>query len=221
MESVPSNTPEIASAYNRWAGTYDSDPNKTREMAAAALRQSGLELAGREVIEIGCGTGYNTQWLAEQAARIFALDFSAGMLRRAKTRVPALNVCFIEHDIRAAWPLPDAGGDVAIVMLVLEHIEDLDAIFAEAARTLRPGGEFFVCELHPTRQLSGRQAEFTDTETGEQVRVPAYLHDISEFINAGLRVGFELVHLGELRDPPALQTDLPRVLTLHLRKQKR
>jgi ubiquinone/menaquinone biosynthesis C-methylase UbiE len=217
MESGPANAADIASAYDRWAMTYDSDPNKTREMAASALRQSGLALAGREVLEIGCGTGYNTQWLAEQAAKVVALDFSAGMLRQAKTRVPAHNVRLIEHDIRAAWPLPAAGADVAIVMLVLEHIENVSAVFAEAARTLRPGGDFFICELHPTRQLSGRQAEFKDTETGRQVRVPAYLHDISEFINAGLRAGFELMHLGELRDPHALQIDLPRVLTLHLR----
>jgi malonyl-CoA O-methyltransferase len=102
-------------------------------------------------------------------------------------------------------------------MLVLEHIENVEPIFNEAARALRAGGELFLCELHTARQMSGRQAEFTDTDTGEQVRVPAYLHDISEFINAGLEAGFELVHLGELRGTNASPSDLPRVLTVHMR----
>ncbi|MDQ2855905.1 MAG: class I SAM-dependent methyltransferase [Acidobacteriota bacterium] len=214
--SDPAKKTEVLTAYDRWARTYDSDPNKTREMAAAALRHGGLKITGSDVIEIGCGTGRNTQWLAEKAAGIVALDFSAGMLQQAKARMHSPHVNFVQQDIRSAWPISEASADVVVIMLVLEHIESLDPIFKEAARALRIGGELFLCELHPARQLSGRQAEFTDTDTGEHVRVPAYLHDISEFINAGLKAGFELVHLGELRDPNAHPSELPRVLTVRM-----
>lgn len=213
----PAKKIEVLIAYDRWAKTYDSDPNKTRELAAAALRQAGLEITGSNVVEIGCGTGWNTQWLAEKAASVVALDFSAGMLQEARARVHSAKVRFVQQDIRSTWPLSDAGADVVVIMLVLEHIENVEPIFNEAARALRPGGEFFLCELHPARQMSGRQAEFTDTDTGEHVRVPAYLHDISDFINAGLEAGFELVHLGELRGTNALPYELPRVLTVHMR----
>jgi malonyl-CoA O-methyltransferase len=48
----------------------------------------------------------------------------------------------------------------------------------------------FLCELHPMRQLQGHQAEFTHPRTGERVRVPAFLHATSEYVNAGLRAGF-------------------------------
>lgn len=217
----PPDKPAVASAYDSWAETYDSDPNKTRELAAVLLRQRCLELAGRDVIEIGCGTGHNTQWLAEQAGSVVALDFSERMLRKGKARVHSHRVRFVQHDIRLAWPLADASADLVVAMLVLEHIEHVELIFDEAARTLRIGGELFLCELHPMRQMSGRQAEFTDTETRERVRVPAFLHDISEYVNVGLGRGYELIHLGEWRDLDARPSDLPRLLSLHLRLRTR
>ncbi|HST19544.1 MAG TPA: class I SAM-dependent methyltransferase, partial [Blastocatellia bacterium] len=96
----PSDKTEIAAAYDRWAETYDTDLNRTRELAAAVLRQSNLKLAGRNVIEIGCGTGHNTEWLAERASSVLAMDFSEGMLRQAKARARSAHVRFVQQDIR-------------------------------------------------------------------------------------------------------------------------
>ena len=216
----PSSKPGVAAAYNEWAETYDSDHNRTRDLAAKALRQAGLDFANRNVIEVGCGTGRNTEWLARPAAGatdIVALDFSEEMLARARDRVRDSRVRFIQHDIRVTWPLADASADVVIVMLVMEHVELLLPIFAEAARTLSAGGELFICELHPMRQLLGGQAQFTSTQTGERQLVPAFLHNTSEYVNAGLSSGFELVKLGEWRDADALPKDLPRLLSLRFR----
>ncbi len=211
---------EIATAYNEWAETYDTVQNRTRDLAAEVLRKVDLNLAGRSVIEVGCGTGRNTEWLARLTAGIrdiVALDFSKEMLARARERVRDPRVRFIQHDVRARWPLADASADVVIVMLVLEHVEHLQPIFAEAARTLSAGGELFICELHPMRQLLGTQAQFTNAKTGEVHRVPAFLHEGSDYVNAGLSSGFELVNMSEWRDADALPNDVPRLLSLHLR----
>lgn len=210
---------EIASAYNEWAETYDTDQNRTRDLAGTVLRQIDLDLKGRNVVEVGCGTGRNTEWLARPeggATNIAALDFSEGMLARARARVDEARVRLIQHDVRSTWPLGDAAADVVIVMLVLEHLEHLEPIFAEAARTLRAGGELFVCELHPTRQLLGVQARFTSTKTGERQLVPAFQHSVSDYVNAGLSAGFNLVNLGEWRDEET-PDDPPRLLSLHFR----
>jgi ubiquinone/menaquinone biosynthesis C-methylase UbiE len=212
---------EIATAYNEWAETYDTVPNRTRDLAAEVLRKVDLNLAGRSVIEVGCGTGRNTEWLARVGATdIVALDFSEEMLVRARARVHDRRVRFIQHDVRATWPLAEASAEVVIVMLVLEHVEHLQPVFAEAARTLSQGGELFVCELHPMRQLLGGQAQFTSTQTGEHQLVPAFLHNISDYVNAGLSAGFELVDLSEWRDADALPKDSPRLLSLRFRLLK-
>jgi malonyl-CoA O-methyltransferase len=210
---------DVAGAYDAWAAAYDSDHNRTRDLAAAVLRRGPLKLAGRRVLEIGCGTGANTGWLAERSASVVALDFSAEMLRRAEARVRAETVRFVAHDLRSAWPLPDGSVEVVIAMLVLEHVESLLPVFAESARVLASGGEVFVSELHPVRQLAGQQAEFVHPKTREPVRVPAFLHETSEYVNAGLAAGFEVTHLGEWRDPEAPRTSPPRLLSVCFRRR--
>lgn len=218
---TPSSTKsQIAAAYNDWAETYDTDPNRTRDLAAQVLRQANLNLADRNVIEVGCGTGRNTEWLARSAAgstNIVALDFSEAMLARAKDRLRDPRVRFIQHDVRSRWPIADASADLVIAMLVLEHVEMVEPVLAEAARAFRPGGELFICELHPMRQLLGGQAQFNNARTGERHRVPAFLHDVSDYVNAGLALGFELVSLREGRDRDASPRSLPRLLSLLFR----
>ncbi len=208
---------EIAAAYDDWADTYDTDLNRTRDLATKVLKQAQLELVGRKVIEVGCGTGRNTAWLAEQAAEITALDFSKQMLARAHARVPDQRVRFVEHDVRLAWPLLAGSADLIVAMLVLEHVQHLPAFFAEAARVLEKGGRLFICELHPTRQYAGGQAQFTNQRTDKRQRVPAFLHEVSDYLNTALDAGFELERLGEWRDRDAELGSTPRLLSLHLR----
>jgi ubiquinone/menaquinone biosynthesis C-methylase UbiE len=215
----PANKSEIASDYNEWAETYDTDLNRTRELAAKVLRQANLDLEGRRVIEAGCGTGHNTAWLAESAANIMALDFSEGMLLQAKARVSSPHIRFIRHDVRERWPLPDSSANLVIAMLVLEHVENLEFVFAEAARTLEEGGELFICELHPARQLLGGQARFTSAKTGEQRRVTAYLHRTEDYLNAGSSAAFELVSAVDCHDSNGSPGDLPRLLSLRFRRR--
>jgi ubiquinone/menaquinone biosynthesis C-methylase UbiE len=212
-----SSQPDIAAAYNDWAETYDTDLNRTRDLAAEALREANLDLTGRKVVEVGCGTGRNTAWLAEHAAEIVALDFSDEMLARARDRVNDPRVRFVQHDACAKWPLADSSADVVVAMLILEHIENLETFFAEAARVLRHRGQLFLCELHPMRQLTGGQAQFTNPTTGHRQLVTAFLHDVSEYVNMGLSAGFELERLGEWRDADTPLNSVPRVLSLLFR----
>src|SRR6185503_5740161 len=111
-----------ATAYNDWAETYDTDQNRTRDLAAEVLRQTKIDFAGRRGIEVGCGTGRNTEWLAERAGEIVALDFSGQMLAKARRRVTNPRVRFVQHDACRKWPLPDASTDFVVAMLILEHV---------------------------------------------------------------------------------------------------
>jgi ubiquinone/menaquinone biosynthesis C-methylase UbiE len=212
----PSNLSEIGAAYDEWAETYDTVENRTRDLAGEVLRGSGLNLADRTIIEVGCGTGRNTEWLVRTAGarELIGLDFSDAMLARAQSRVPDPQVRFVLHDVRNSWPLADASADMVIVMLVLEHVEHLQTFFAEAARTLTATGEVFICELHPMRQLLGGQAQFTSAQTGARQLVPAFLHNVSDYVNTALAAGFALQHLGEWRDADSPPQELPRLLSL-------
>jgi ubiquinone/menaquinone biosynthesis C-methylase UbiE len=208
---------EVSASYDQWATSYDSDHNRTRDLAATVLRNSSLDFTNRDVLEVGCGTGRNTEWLDSNSRSVVAIDFSDGMLRQAGTRSLSQRVRLVKHDIRSTWPVSDDSADVVIAMLVLEHVETVQPVIAEAARALRIGGELFICELHPMRQMIGKQAEFTTTETGNPERITAFLHDVAEYVNAGISEGFTLLHLGEWRDANAQAGDLPRILSLHFK----
>lgn len=209
-----------ATAYDRWSAVYETDRNRTRDLDGMVLRGAGLPLAGAAVLEIGCGTGRNTVYLAEAAARVLAIDFSEGMLEKARARCAGRPVRFVAQDIRTRWPADDASIDVAVTDLVLEHVEDLAPIFAEAARVLRPGGVFHVSELHPTMQLDGKQANFADPATGAEVRVPAFRHTIPEFVNTAVAAGLVLRRLDEwFIDAADRAAGRPRLLTLLLARR--
>lgn len=204
----------MAGAYDRWSAVYDADRNATRDLDARVVRRVPLRVEGRSVLELGCGTGKNTAWLAERTDRLTALDFSAGMLARARERVGEGRVRFVRHDVREPWPVEDGSQDAVIGNLVLEHVADLAPVYAEAARVLRPGGQLFFCELHPYRQWRGGQAHFTDPATGRVVHVTAYVHTAAEYVNTGIEAGLVLRHLGEWLEEGAPADAPPRLLSV-------
>ncbi len=210
----PTSRSSVAEAYDRWAESYDADKNVTRDLDALVMQRTALVLEGREVLELGCGTGKNTSYLAEHAARVVAMDFSEGMISRAHERLATSNVKFIRHDVRDPWPVPPASLDLVVGHLILEHVHDLAPVFFEAARVLRPHGQLFICELHPYRQLVGAQANFVDSRTGEKVHVTAHVHTVSEYVNGGIEAGLTLRVMGEWVEEGAVPDSSPRLISL-------
>lgn len=208
-------TSDIGEAYDQWAEQYDTNANRTRDMEAQALRTVLADIPFARCLEIGCGTGKNTEWLVQRATHITAVDFSEGMLGKAREKIGSPCVQFVQADILAPWDFADGPYDLVTFSLVLEHIADLRPIFQKAAQALAAGGHLYVGELHPFKQYAGTKARFA---TNEGTRtVTCYDHHVSDFLSAAADSGFALVRLGEHFDADDRGT-VPRVLTLLLRK---
>jgi len=205
----------VQNAYNEWSQTYDTDQNLTRDLDQQVMMERLADQHFRSILELGCGTGKNTVFLAEVGERVHALDFSEGMIQKAREKVKAGNVRFSMADLTQRWPCEDAAYDLIVCNLVLEHIEDLSFIFAEAVRVLDAGGRFFINELHPFRQYEGKKARFDHGEG--VVEVPAFVHHISEFTNGASVNGFRLVKLDE-RWHEQDQGRLPRIISFLFEK---
>jgi malonyl-CoA O-methyltransferase len=177
------------------------------------MQRVGLGLDDKDVLELGSGTGKNTSYLAQRARHVTAIDFSEGMIARAHQRIVTNNVQFVKHDVRDTWPVDSASADVVVANLILEHVHDLAPVFFEAARVLRPNGQFYFCELHPYRQLTGGQANFIDPDTGEAVQVMAHVHTVSEYVMSGIETGFNLLSLGEWTEDDAPPNTPPRLIS--------
>jgi len=102
------------------------------------------------VLDLGCGTGHGAAALAARwpRARVLALDASPGMLRVAAGHAGQARVERLLADAEAI-PLPDASVDLVFSNLLLPWCEDIDAVFAEVARILRPRGLFTFTTLGP------------------------------------------------------------------------
>ncbi len=201
-------------AYNLWATQYDTNENKTRDVESLALRTTLADILFETCLEIGCGTGKNTEWLITKAKQITAVDLSEEMLAKAKTKITAEEVQFICADINSKWTFLNERYDLVTFSLVLEHIQNLDHIFSEAAKSLIPGGHVYIGELHPFKQYNGSKARF-ETKNGIQV-VDCFNHHLSDFVQQSKKNGLSLVDMNEYFDND--RSEVPRILTVVLKK---
>jgi SAM-dependent methyltransferase len=117
-------------------------PEGLREADARLLG----EVAGRRVLEVGCGSAPCARWLRRQGADVVAFDLSAGMLSRAASlnRSTGLAVPLVQADVAA---LPFASGSFEIACSSfggLPFVADVEGALREVARVLRPGGRLGV-----------------------------------------------------------------------------
>ena len=204
----------VKQSYNIWADQYDTNKNRTRDLEALSLRETLSQRQFGRVLEIGCGTGKNTEWLCTIAKHLTSIDLSEEMLAKAKAKITAPNVQFLQADILEAWSFAETKYDLVTFSLVLEHIENLDAIFQKLAQVMAPGGYVYIGELHPFKQYSGTKARF-ETEDGVQI-VPCFDHHISDFTQAAERHGFGITLVNEYFDEGD-RSNVPRILTLLIR----
>ena len=206
---------DVQDAYTNWSTSYDEDRNLTRDLDQAVTRDTFASLRFRTILEVGCGTGKNTALLTQIGERVCALDFSVGMLKKAKGKVQGGHMVFAVADLTRTWPCKAASIDLILCNLVLEHIQDLSHIFSEVSRALVPGGQFFVSELHPFRQYQGTRANFQRQH--ETIAIHAFVHHLSDFTEAAAKNGLSLQRFEE-RWHEADENKLPRLIVMTFEK---
>ena len=206
---------KIKDGYNTWAFQYDNNINPTRDLDKVVTQESLSDLNFSNVLELGCGSGKNTEWLITKADRLVGLDFSKNMLDLARKKIKNDKVTFINTDINKNWPVNDNSFDLATINLTLEHIETLDHVFNSLFMKLTPGGKCFVCELHPKKQLAGSRAQFE--ENGTEVVLDVFQHSEQDYIQNAEKAGFNLLAKEDWYDN---EKDIPRLISFLFEKPK-
>jgi len=192
----------IRRGYDRWAALYDHEANPLIGLEEPLVREALGDVAGLAVLDLGCGTGRHSLWLAAAGATVAAVDFSPGMMEEARRKPGAEKVRFLAHDLQERLPFADGTFDRVVSGLVLEHLHDLHAFFAEARRLLRPGGRAVISGMHPAMFLRGTRAHFHDPLTGETVEPGSVEHSVGDCVMAAVRAGLSLEGIDE-RAPDA------------------
>jgi ubiquinone/menaquinone biosynthesis C-methylase UbiE len=157
--------------YELGAAVYSSRPdydNQTERVFALGLPEDP-ERPHRAVLELGCGVGKSTRFVAERFlardAEVHAIDLSAAMARYAHKRLQEFSLPVHVRQANAEeLPFPDARFDLVCAKILFHELPP-SAVrrgIAEAFRVLRPGGFFAIGDIKPYRLVDGFQQMLYD-----------------------------------------------------------
>jgi len=130
-----------------WDGKVAHADSYRTALITAALDKLLPDVAGRKILDAGCGNGYYAHYLSQRGALVKAMDGSAEMVRIAQARYPELR--FSKHDFMSAIPEADASLDLVLANMLLMHMAEVGTFLKESARILKPGGRLVFSVLHP------------------------------------------------------------------------
>ena len=149
---------KVAESFAKAAKTYDSVAGLQRDVGEALL--SYLPKASAEtVVDLGCGTGFFLPRLKNFLApkQLVAVDMAEGMLQFARGHREDANALYLCGDAEFL-PLADNSIDLIFSSLAIQWCEDVEALFAEIFRVLKPGGRFVFSTLGPETLIELRQS---------------------------------------------------------------
>jgi len=227
-------------AWSRVAGKYVEhcrrEVNWNKMIEIPAMRRMLGDVAGKRTLEVGCGCAHYSIWLAQEGAEASGFDPAERLVDQAREDAAAAEVTV---DLRVGGlellaEYPAEHFDIVLFAMMLEYIDDLDAVFAGAARVLKPEGSVAISITHPMRHFSeriempdGRRLrvvrgylrrhvlEWTGwimgNAEGEDVWCKSHCRPIEDYMSALVRAGFLIE---ALREPMAIDechTLAPRI----------
>ncbi len=180
--------PRIA-FFDRHAATWDQtgqDPSAT--LCRLDHIQSLLQLTGGQtLLEVGCGTGQITQWLADRVfpGRVVSLDFSKAMLDQARSK--QIRAEFRQVDICADSPGTEQF-DVILCFHSFPHFRDPTAALVNLAGALKPDGHLLILHFAGSRQINTFHDEVGGPVAGDHLPMPNEWDNL--LFRSGLRKTF-------------------------------
>lgn len=176
------------------------------------------DVAGKDVIELGCGTAYFSAWLAKRGARPIGVDITPAQLESARSCMRETGITFplIEADA-AETGLPDASADLVLSEYGASIWVDPYRWIPEASRLLRPGGRLIFLRNSTLAILCS--PDDVDAPVDQCLQHPQFgMHRFSwggvefhlahgDWIRLLRANGFDIEDLLELQAPPDAQTN--------------
>lgn len=149
------NTEEAIRRWNMHAenftAKYTEEGDRSREVLLnPALQECMGLIAGKKVLDAGCGEGYLSRKMARAGALVEAVDYSTEMLRLAKERTPsALGITYHHGNLEKLEMFGDQSFDLIVSNMVIQDLAHYEQAIAEMRRLLVLGGRFiFLFCIH-------------------------------------------------------------------------
>jgi ubiquinone/menaquinone biosynthesis C-methylase UbiE len=185
----------VQEGYERWAENYDQTPNPLLALEERYLGKVLSDVAGSNVLDLGCGTGrWLTGLLARGAGTVVGIDLSAAMLKVARGTAGIRNRLVLADCLQL--PFRASVFDFVLSSFVLNHIQHLDSMARELARTMKWRGRLLICEMHPEAYARGWRPGFRDQRSA--VRIDTVSHSTENIVSNFRANGFACVELCNL-----------------------
>ena len=176
--------------FNLWARVYDTQLSPLLILEERHMMPLFLSLGGRDVLDVGCGTG-RWLWKLETLgpASLTGIDYSVAMLERARKKVRATTKLHKGDCLN----LPGENNSRTFVLasFVLSYLADLHAFARECARIIRTGGWLLVSDMHPaTAAERNWKRSFPINDTN--IEIAAYSRSLHEIISTFRQYGFDV-----------------------------
>jgi len=168
--------------YRLWAPHYETE-TAVSYLEDRTVAELSIPTAGCRLLDAGCGTGRRLH--AAGAAFGVGIDLTTEMLRRA------LDTDFVATADVCALPFAASVFDVVWCRLVIGHVRNIEAAYAEFARVCRSGGAVVVSDVSPDAIAVGHRRTFRD-DTGVVHEVEHFVHSREAHIEAANAAGLEL-----------------------------
>jgi SAM-dependent methyltransferase len=184
----------VPEGYAGWVETYENTVSDEMDLRLLERLDCVEWSVIHKAVDLACGTGRTGAWLKGRGVgSIDGVDLTAPMLRRASAKRAYRHL--IAADLRAT-PLRSAAYDLCIEVLAHEHLPDLQPMYNEAARVVRPRGFFVEVGYHPYFLLDGIPTHY-ETTSGEHVTIETHLHLFCDHVRAARVAGFTLLAMDE------------------------
>jgi SAM-dependent methyltransferase len=164
-----------------WSATTDDGPFNgfLERPALRALVPAGL--AGASVLDAGCGSGAQAEWLLDQGADVTGIDLSPRMVDEARRRCQGRGT-FLVTDLAEPLPIEPRSLDGVTSSLVLHYLKDWSVPLGSFASALRPGGWAVISLDHPfAPSLASQRGGYFDTELAAETWRKADVEVIQQF----------------------------------------
>ena len=146
--------------YDPYAEMYSESFLKFNQQSIRAyFGYFDMDLAGKRLLDLGCGTGYDLSQFKSQGALIHGIDGSEEMVKLATDRNPEAQIEIGSFD---QIPFPDQHFDFVVSKWALQTTEFIDPVYSEVIRVLKPGGKFIYLACHPIRQFLEKKRKGKD-----------------------------------------------------------
>jgi malonyl-CoA O-methyltransferase len=144
------NKQKIRQSFSKAAHSYDQMARLQKQVARDLLDWSGLPQTGQTVLELGCGTGFLTEYLAAEllGGQLVALDIALPMLHKTRAR-PGLSRCSGICADAENLPFSEAVFDAIYSSLALQWCQSLTETFKGFSHSLKPGGKLVFSTFGP------------------------------------------------------------------------